>query len=291
MWAEETVHVDALMDKNKVFIGEEIHLTLALERPISSQVKPPAIEKYTQPFEIKDFHVSEKKLKGDRVRTILSYTFLPFQTGKFNLGPILIEYIPQGAPEEELKTQALSLEVKSLMNPKDENSDIRGAKPLLLLERHFLWLYLAIVIVAFLGVGVFFWIRKKISHPLKVLSTSISLLSPSEEALKRLEELAHSDAFREARIKEVYSQLSDILRHYLGRRFFLNILEMTTFECLKELKSKKLSSEVMNKIRDLLNEADLVKFAKYIPDRLELTLRLQQGIELVDVTKEISHAS
>jgi hypothetical protein len=83
-------------------------------------------------------------------------------------------------------------------------------------------------------------------------------------ALKQLAKLEEAKIWQEGNIKEYYSKLSEIIRRYMENRFEFITLELTTDEILKELRSI-LSDEQLNKLKILLQRADLAKFAKSKP--------------------------
>ena len=100
-----------------------------------------------------------------------------------------------------------------------------------------------------------------------------------------LERLKDQGFLEEKKVKEYYSGLSDILRNYMERALKLEALERTTFEIVQEMKQKNYEAAVIEKIRTVLEDADLVKFAKHMPER-SLAERLEREIlEVVDMTK------
>ena len=92
-----------------------------------------------------------------------------------------------------------------------------------------------------------------------------SLKPAHERAMLELGRLEARALLNEGKVKEFYSELADILRRYLDRRFQMETLELTTFEILKGLKEKEFDAGLTEKIKELLEHSDLVKFAKFIP--------------------------
>jgi hypothetical protein len=175
-----------------------------------------------------------------------------------------------------------------LLDPNLKNPDIRGPKPLLSLERNFFWGYIFLFITLLLIVSV--WVIAKKTRLLgipKVISSTPSL-SPSEEALLSLDELLRSYELKEKKMKMVYIRLSEILRQYLGKRFHFNALETTSLECLKELKQRNVRFEMLEHIKKLLSDSDLVKFAKFQPDLEETTAQIKHAKTIINETKEES---
>jgi hypothetical protein len=82
------------------------------------------------------------------------------------------------------------------------------------------------------------------------------------EALKKLEVLEKKQLWQNDQVKEYYLNLSEILRTYLEGRWNFKALECTTDEIKSNL--------ILNKIEhfmaiEVLNQADLAKFAKFKP--------------------------
>ena len=90
------------------------------------------------------------------------------------------------------------------------------------------------------------------------------------------------------KVQEFYFELSNIARHYIEDRFKLKAPEMTTEEFLTTLKkSEALNSEQKSLVKDFLSHCDMVKFAKYLPQKKEIDSSYESAKNLVDQTKEI----
>lgn len=284
------VQVEVQVDKKEVLIGDLIQFKLSVVRPSDSQLKPPLMEKDAEHFKVKDFKITEKKLRGKRIQTFFMYTLTTFETGQFQLGPLHMAYqIPQG-DTQEITTQPMTITIKSMLDQNVKDPDIRGPKPPLSLGRNWGWIYLVLIIITLLGTIAFILVRKlKLDAPFSS-QTKVVILSAKDEALQRIEALGVSDAYKQAQWKEVYSMLSEILRHYLERQYHFNALEMTSFECLRELKKKKIHIEITDKLKLILNESDLVKFAKYTPALSAVPGDLKTAREIVEQSQEENHA-
>lgn len=84
-------------------------------------------------------------------------------------------------------------------------------------------------------------------------------------ALQQLTELKDKALWKTDKVKEHQSLLTHIIREYLENRFGINALESTTDQILIALKSKNFSLNHENDLRDILQIADMVKFAKAKP--------------------------
>lgn len=109
-----------------------------------------------------------------------------------------------------------------------------------------------------------------------------------EIALEQLAQLKAKDLIRQGRVKEYYSEISDIIRRYLENRFVIKAPEMTTEEFLSFARdSGKLGGEHKSLLREFLSACDMVKFAKYAPTENEMEAIFGSAENFVQQTKEV----
>jgi hypothetical protein len=93
------------------------------------------------------------------------------------------------------------------------------------------------------------------------------IASPDEPpylvALRELEKIRAQKLWQNNKEKQFYTHITDILRVYIESRFKMPAMEYTSAEILKELTTKGIEVSVYTQLKELLNIADLVKFAKY----------------------------
>ena len=89
-------------------------------------------------------------------------------------------------------------------------------------------------------------------------------------------------------IKEYYIRLSDIIRKYIEERFGISALDRTTWELYQEMREKKVQRQSADKIRDFLEDCDMVKFAKYIPSQKETEDARNQAAEIIALTAKFT---
>lgn len=110
--------------------------------------------------------------------------------------------------------------------------------------------------------------------------------TPHEIAYEQLEQLSKKGLVPAGKMKEYFSELSDIVRHYLENRFDLRAPEMTTEEFLLFARDvSSLADAHRGSLRDFLISCDLVKFAKYTPSSIEIDAAYQIAKKFVDETK------
>ncbi|MDR0941497.1 MAG: hypothetical protein LBM68_04645, partial [Bacteroidales bacterium] len=92
------------------------------------------------------------------------------------------------------------------------------------------------------------------------------IIPPHEKALAALEELKAKKLCEHDKYKQFYTELTDILRTYFEEAFGIQTFEKTSDEMLFDIAaSGKVSATIIDELRLILQEADLVKFAKHIP--------------------------
>jgi len=104
-------------------------------------------------------------------------------------------------------------------------------------------------------------------------------------AFDQLDQLEQSGLWQSNDKKQYQSQLTHIIRVYLENRFQINALEMTTMEIQNKINKLDLSKELVTSLMNVLQIADLVKFAKADPPgELHLSF-LKDARSFVEKTK------
>ena len=194
-----------------------------------------------------------------------------------------VRYKSDTGREEEVATDAATVKILSVHKAgKDKKGDMKPIKGPAAFDLRAFWSWvfgmLATVLGILVGVLIAWRLHKKFIDP-------ESLKAPDERVLLELGRLKKKRFLEEHRDKEYYSELSDILRRYLERQFRVEALEQTSAELLLKLKSADFSDDAVRKIKAFLEQTDLVKFARFVPERKageELTERL---VEIVNQTK------
>ena len=137
-----------------------------------------------------------------------------------------------------------------------------------------IYIYLILAILAIIGFWIYWFVIKKRKETED--APTYRTLPPFEEAILRLNELDEKLLWQNNKVKEYYSELTEIVRGYIERELKVPALENTTDEVLAMIKDFKnadsieTSKETIKKLKDLLQEADLVKFAKSKPLAIEI---------------------
>ncbi len=116
----------------------------------------------------------------------------------------------------------------------------------------------------------------------------IEIKRPAHEiALERLQGLSENQIWQQGEIKEYQSQLTYTIREYLENRYGIQALESTTDEITSSLRELDFDPEDEMSLKEILQVADLVKFAKATPEASIHERFLNKAFDFVRKTKKV----
>ncbi|PSQ95914.1 MAG: hypothetical protein BRD55_09845 [Bacteroidetes bacterium SW_9_63_38] len=150
------------------------------------------------------------------------------------------------------------------------------------------WGMLGMIVVVGLGSGVYVWrrivISSKTDSELPVSGGSDSAPTVYEATRQELEALNPQDLTKIGGVESLYVTLTGTLRTYLSRRFDIPARERTTPELLAVLRDHDhVPSSATDRLRNVLEEADLVKFAGRRPDASVARNHIREALTALDV--------
>lgn len=140
-------------------------------------------------------------------------------------------------------------------------------------------------LIVCIAVGILLWkllkqVRRKIE---------IARMSPRERAMKELEELLARHLPDQDMVKEFYFELTMIVRRYIERAHRVRAPEQTTEEFLAAVSSDaRFGPAVVDKLRQFMDSADLVKYAAYQPDSEAVTGATSTARDYIDTDADNS---
>ncbi len=268
--------VSAAIDSTAIFIGDQTDIRLQATMDAAEQVAMPVYgEMLMDGIEIVDRTVVDTAVLADGRRRLSQYlTVTSFSDSLFYIPPQ-----PFVSGGDTLWSQPLSLNV---IQPFEMDTtlaitdvkDIRKAP--IWWWGIFRWVLLALGVIA-LGVGIYYLVRY-IRRLRKGEEETVNpeLLRPAEEvALEKLDLIREAKIWQEGKTKQYHTELTDVIREYIGRRYEVSSTEKTSDETLNALKPlMDGQKELFERLRKMLTLADLVKFAKWntTPDENESAL-------------------
>lgn len=139
-------------------------------------------------------------------------------------------------------------------------------------------------ILAVLAAIVYIIIRLKNHKPIIEIPQAPPL-PPHTRALNSLEELRQKQLWQQGKAKEYHTELTDIVRKYLEEAYGIQSVEMTTDQTLDAFGGCAAhTAETESLLRQMLQTADMVKFAKSEPLPYQHDLSLTQAVKFVQST-------
>jgi hypothetical protein len=103
-------------------------------------------------------------------------------------------------------------------------------------------------------------------------------------------ELQEKKLWQSGKLTLHYTGLSEIIRRYLEGRYRFPALEMGTWDIKQVLPDHIDKDALLSKIEEWMESADLVKFAKELPEWEECEQALDFAYKIVDETKSVPTA-
>lgn len=276
----QEIKVTASTDTTDYLIGDHIKYTLLIEAAKNVYIINPFFRDSLKNVDV--INMPDPIIKeNEKTKTIrYDYTLSRFDSAQVILPPINIDYRVEG--DTTLKSAAsnsVTFNVHTLkVSVQEEIKDIK--QPVRIQfdwVKLIIWLLIIIIIMVVLYLLYKkYWRKKEI---ISVKPKEVKLL-PYQLALKKLDQLGAEKLWQKGFIKEYHSRITEIIREYFEKQFNLPALELTTTESLQLLKKHSKGKEIIDITADFLNNADLVKFAKFTP--LESI-----NIEMMNQAKEI----
>lgn len=282
--AAPAAELAAVLRPQAAHVGDTLGLVLTVQGAAGRTIRFPVPD-------YPDFVLLRMDSSADAGRKSMAYTLAVYDTGRFELPPLAVT-VENAGGVDSLLTPPFAVTITSILP--DTAQAILPLKPLR--EHPFLWrdvlAYWWIPLLAALAAaGYVMWRRLRRAPHVAESAAVIPALPPAEEAVRSL--IALRDAKYPARgmLKEFFTEFSQIMRRYVERRCEFAALEMTTFELSREFADPRLPRIYEDTLLPVLQEADLVKFARYNPDYRRCDAILEQGFAIVDTTRPESGAA
>jgi hypothetical protein len=278
------------LDSASIQIGERTNLRINVTLPKTASVYwPPFADTLSEKVEIatksKVDSVATSRNEYVNYRQTLEIT--SFDTGYHFIPSQTLWFTYNGdTARHSLSTEGLYLHVSMpVVDTTKAIRDIRGPMqaPVTFAELVPLLISIALLALIILGIWYYLW-RKKQNKPLFPVVTR-PVGPPWQVALEDLENLEKKKLWQQGKIKDYYTELTDILRSYLKFQHSIDALEMTSYEILQAFDQSGLPPTHRGILNNILQRADFAKFAKATPSRQENEISLQEAIQFIENTK------
>ena len=291
--AQETgvpdVNVALLADREELTVGDLVTLTLEVSHPSDHTAVLPRLGSEWGPSEVRSQTPVRTEPGSDGIsKTRKRFEVALFAPGEYETPSIPLSVrLPDGSVSQ-VDAPTVDLTVRSVLSGDDNVlRDIRSPADLSenFWDRPESRALVALAAVAALCVAAYFLYRRFREDgetPEQIADTR----TPLEIATQELERIERLDLPRNGEFKEHYTLISAVLRAYLqGTRFEdaggPSSEDMTTDEIVDALRLHSIESRHLALVRDLLLEADLVKYSSYAPTASEAYYALVRAREIL----------
>lgn len=265
-------------------LGEPFEVTVTFEHPANERYELAPREDFGA-FEL--LEQRRERTDGETgSTTTFTLRFALFELDARPLGPLAFDVTSPSGTEQRTVEGPTITGVGSLdPNAASEGADPKDLKPPVdvpVRSWRLVWLIsgalLGLVLLALLAR--YLWqLRRRLEKP-------APLLPLTERTRQALRALQSEQLPQHGRSREFYFRLSEILRGHLGERYDFEALECTSEELLERVARLPAPELPRERLRDFVQESDLVKFAKMEVDPGACESALNFGFELVTRTVE-----
>jgi hypothetical protein len=272
----------ARTDSSTYKIGSWVLLHVDAEMPPQVEVLGPAVHDSVGSFEILRIDTLAVTKDGDVRRQSWTLRLTTFDSGKTVIPPVRFWYRTRDDTlQRSASTNPVFLSITTI--PFDPKGDIKDIKPPLNAPwtfRDFLPYLIALVILVLAALAYYYYRKRKKKREEAILPPKPAV-PPAQAALVALRILEEKRLWQQGKIKEYYSEVTEIVRRFLEDQFGILALESTSDEIMQQLKTLPAASPLLKEFGAFFTTADLVKFAKYEPTPAEHENELRWAYEIV----------
>jgi hypothetical protein len=283
----------AFLDSNIIRIGDQTTLHLGVDYKDKDRVIniTPDMPLDTAVFEVIKKTAWESGGRGAMWGIHRDIVITAWDTGLYKIPSMIFTVQHPNGDTSNFETRPLMLTVE---NPKGVDKMVApiSIKEIILEDRTLEdFLPFIVGLIGLVALGFLIWAYKKKRKEKQVAPIIQQIVHPPNIIAERqLKELKVKQLWEKGEIKEYYSELSHILRGYIETAFQIPALESTTDELIDALQASKNAAfqgqdEVIEQLQDLLQTADLVKFAKVIPPETVHDDFWADAVNIVEKTK------
>ena len=285
LFAQRTL-IDVKIDSAAILIGEQtiLHLTVTTDKDKIVQLLIPA-DTLMRGVEVLTMSIPDSSLiENNRLLIKQDLLITSFDSSLYLLPPIKVV---DGA--DTIFSNQVALKVSTipvdLDNP-EEFYDIKSVwRPPFVLADYYPLIFGVLIALFLICVVGYIIQRLKNRKSILPFKKEEPKLPPHEQAIKELNEIKLQKLWQQGRNKEYYTMITETLRKYIIDRFGINAMEMTSGEILDIIRMESEAESVYNNLKQILQLADFVKFAKFNPLPDENDLSIMNAYLFVNQTK------
>lgn len=280
----QSISALASVDSSDYLVGDYINYTLEIRSEKGIEIINPFFRDSLKQVEIIKEIPAQIKENDNIESSTFGYIISFYDSALITLPPIAVQYKTKGSNEvKTVLSNPVTFTVRTLqVNQQAEIKDVK--EPMTIpLDWKFI-LLIAVIVLLVLAVSYYLYRRYKKKKAEQPVIKKVIKIPAHVRALSALDSLEKEQLWQKGRVKEYHSNITGIIRGYFEERFKLPALELTTSEQMHKLKKVPSAKNILDITNDFLNNADLVKFAKFQPMPSVNEAMMEQAKEIVTQT-------
>ncbi|WP_297090515.1 hypothetical protein [uncultured Draconibacterium sp.] len=287
----QRIKAEARLDSANILIGDQVKLFIEVNHPKDVNVQFPVVPdtivdliEVISRSGVDTFELDDEKF----IKQIQSYTITSFDSGSYRIPPYWFKIDLNGTidsiPSNGVTLNVYTMEIDTTKGPTDIKMPYGAPLTLKEVTPYILGVILIGAIIFFLLYSIK---RKKNNKP--IFARPVKPKEPAHiVALRELDRIKAEKIWQKGKTKQYYSELTDTLREYIEDRFGIRALEQTSDETIESFRVQKglVSDKNFGNLTQLLQLADLVKFAKFQPLPDDDNVSLMNAYFFVNDTKK-----
>ena len=281
----QNINVTASTDTSDYLVGDYIQFSIRAEYDEGIRISPPTLTDQLGSLEVvKVLPVTFEK--NTNVQQF-NYIIAGYDSARIVIPPIPITYFSGNNSESQVtETNEVVVFIHTL--EVDPGADIKDVKQPIRIP--FDWLFWGIIFLIILIIAIVsYFLYKKFKKPLE----EVKLIKRTPPvplhilAIRALDKLDEKKLWQQGKIKDYHSEITGIIRHYFEDRYHFHSLEMTTAQSMQVLNRVMDNQKLIEVTGKFLENADMVKFAKFVPLPSVNEDMMKQAYDIVYKTKEV----
>jgi hypothetical protein len=278
--------IEIKASKPHVVIGDSLSIFCTITLPDSVQAEEPYMKDKSLFIDIDKQWMKEEKTSAGNIR---HFGFLAYilSADTLKVGPFVLEYTTNSGRKGEILSNVL--EIRAAGAAEKAEAPLKPNRgPLGIPAKGIPGWFLAVILIILIAAVILYFLKfrkRKVSPPPVIYK-------PLDE-IEEFERIRSLHLLEKGQVKEFYLMVSNTLRGFIHRNMGFEAMYSTTYEIKRNLSRMKKYSDASESFEKLLEESDMVKFAKYIPpadisstviDRAEAPVR--KVLEQIALEKE-----
>ena len=301
----QDITAKAYTDKQQYYIGDFITYNLSVTYGSNIKIFTPDYKDSLNQFEIISTSVPKITKANGKTTVLYSVTIARYDSAAIIVSRIPVYYaegkdtakvdslpykgfLSKEGVFKSIFANEVHVNISGIKTSKEEGTlkDIKG--PNEIPPDYLFWIIVCIISAGILYTAYYFiakYYKKRKEELLK--NRPAVVIPPYQTALIKLNELEQKHLWQNGLIKEYHTDITEIIRKYFEGQFRLPALELTTSEIINLLGKNEIFSRIKDLTFRFLSNADMVKFAKFVPMDHVNDEMMKQAKEIINTTRTV----